>query len=423
MLQTQYLMIGSSHAALSASEAIRLQDKEGLITMITRDKFLPYSPTILPYIVSGDTEPEKAFLRDEAYFEKKNVKFIKGVEVTSIDSSSNRVILDSGEEVEYEKLLIATGASPAVPPVQGLSDTAYHVLRTLDDALKIKSAINQSSTAVILGAGLIGMHAAENLRKAGMEVTVVEMLSQVLPGYFDEQAATMIQKVFLENGVRVLTGNAVTHVTPSNNNNNVCVVSLENGLDLSANLLVVATGVKPNMGFLNGSGIEVDAGILVQDNMRTSVDNIWAAGDVAQAKSFFDQKKVLNGILPNAVEQGWIAGMDMVNDPALKPYKGAVSMNTYRFFGNRSFSVGISTPTETDDEFEVDIMFYPSSNCYQKLIFKDDQLVGASAINVDLDPGIISHIIRNQIYLGEIKSEFTSAPKDVGRSLMSGLWR
>jgi len=423
MSQTKYLIIGSSHAGLSAMNAIRLQDKEGALTMITREKVLPYSPTILPYVVSGKTPQDGVFLRDDAYFEENHATFMKGREVTAIDTGANRVTLDSGEEITYEKLLIATGASPSVPPIQGLSDTSFHVLRTLEDAVSIRKAMKENLSAIILGAGLIGMHAAENLSEAGMEVTVLEMLPQVLPGYFDAEASGMIQKVFSDNGVRILTGNAVTHVTSSNNNKKVCVVSLENGLDLSAHLLVVATGVRANIAFLADSGVEADDGIVVGDTMRTSVDNVWAAGDVAKAGSFFGPEKILNGILPDAVEQGWIAGMDMVDDPALKPYGGGLSMNTYSFFGNRAFSVGMSGPVGDDEGFEVDVMVSSSSRRYQKLVFRDDHLVGASAINMDLDPGVLCRMIRDQIELGETRERFSCEPRDVGRSLMSAFWR
>jgi len=289
--------------------------------------------------------------------------------------------------------------------------------------LSIRKAMQKGQSAIILGGGLIGMHTAESMSEAGMEVTILEMLPQVLTRYFDAKAAGMIQKVFSKNGVRIFAGNAVTHVTSSNKNEDKCVLSLENGLDISAHLLVVATGVQANIGFLGDSGVAMDGGIVVGDNMRTEVENIWAAGDVAKASSLFGSEKILNGILPDAVEQGWIAGMDMADDPAQKPYSGGVSMNIYRFFGNRAFSVGMAWPVESDGDFDVDIMVSSISRHYQKLVFKDDRLVGVSAINVDLDPGVLCHMIREQIELGEIKGKFSCEPRDVGRSLMSGLWR
>ena len=420
MSHTKYLVIGSSHAGLSAVDAIRLQDGEGPITMVSGEKCLPYSPTVLPYVVSGEVDPDRIFLRDQEYFNKFKVSFLNDSRVVGVDSDANMVTLESGNEIHYEKLLLATGAAPELPPIPGLENAPCHVLRTLEDAQRIRTAMENTQSAIILGAGLIGMHAAENLAKAGLQVTVVEMLPRVLPGYFDERAAGLIQRVFAQNGVKVLTGSAVTHVTTSNR---ACALSLENGLDLSAHLLLVSTGVKPRMEYLAGSEVETDAGILVDDRMRTSVSNIWAAGDVAQARSFFDSEKILNGILPDAVEQGRIAGMDIVADQALKLYSGGIPMNTYSFFGHRAISVGISVPPSTGEEFQVDFVFSPTSLRYQKLVFQNDNLVGVSAINAELDPGVMWQIIRRQVDLGDIKDKFASAPLETGRLLMSKIWR
>jgi phenylglyoxylate dehydrogenase epsilon subunit len=255
------------------------------------------------------------------------------------------------------------------------------------------------------------------MANAGLKVTVVEMLPQILPGYFDLQAAGLIQKVFMENGVKILTGSPVTHVTSANG---ACAVSLENGLDLSAHLLLVATGVRPRTSLLEGSPVKTDVGVLVDDRMRTSVEDIWAAGDVAQARSFLGPEKILNGIIPDAVEQGWTAGMDMAGDPSLKLYEGGIPMNTYSFFGNRSFSVGFTLPEES---VEVDRIYSPAGMRYQKLLFGEGKLTGASAINMALDPGIIRQMIRRRVELGEMKGKFASSPLESGRLFMSKIWR
>ena len=284
MSQTKYLIIGSSHAGLSALTAIRMVDEEGSITLVTREKTLPYSPTVLPYVLSGQANPERVFLRDQAYFDENKVNFLNGAAVVSLDSGANTVTLDSGDKIQYEKLLLATGSEPKVPDIPGLKDAPWHVLRTLADALKIKSAAREGQSAIILGAGLIGMHAAQDLAKAGLQVTVVATTPQVMGQYFDMEAASLIERVFVKNGVKILTGSPVTHVTKSNN---ACAVSLENGLDLSAHLLLVAKGVNACKEYLNGSGIETDVGILVDDTMQTSIKNVWAAGRCGSGRKFF----------------------------------------------------------------------------------------------------------------------------------------
>ncbi len=420
MSQAKYLIVGSSHAGLSALEAIRMQDEEGSIILLTQEKYLPYSPTILPYVVSGLVDAKEAFLRDEEAMNRYGAEFKRDARVVRIEPHTRTVKLHKGETIQYEKLLLATGARPMLPPISGLEDAPYHVLRSLDDAVGLHSAAQTAESAIVLGAGLIGMHAAENLAKRGRKVTVVEAMPHVLPGYFDEEAAGLVQRVFLESGIKILTGSAVTHASGSDVG---CIVSLESGEDLEADLLMVAAGVKSNIDYLADSGIEVDEGILVDETMRTNAEGIWAAGDVAQAQSFFGDGKRINAILPNAVEQGRIAGMDMVGDPALRPFPGGLPMNTYRFMGHNAFSVGMSQVPEANEGYEVDQVSLPKSLQYQKLIFREARLVGASGINSNLDPGIMLQLIGRNVALEEVKAQFVASPVDTGRVLMSRLWR
>jgi len=421
MSTSKYLIIGSSHAGLSALDAIRLLDTEGSVTMVTRDRCLPYSPTILPYVVSGQADPEKVFLRDADAMDRQDVTFIKGDVLTAVDTETHCVALSSGKSLKYDKLLLATGATPVLPPVAGLDDVPHHVLRTLDDALKLRSTLADKRSALVIGAGLIGMHAAENLAKAGLDVTIVEALPQVLPDYFDEDAAGMIQKVFSDEGIKVHTGSSVKQVSGSNGDR---VVTLDSGEEISVDLLLISTGVRPVFDYLTEAGIEVDLGILVDDRMRTSAEDVWAAGDVAQAAGFFDSGKRLNGTLPDAVEQGRIAGMDMSGDPALKPYKGGISMNTYKFFGHKAFSIGlIKKGSASSDGLEVDRVSLPASQRYQKLVFQGDRLVGAVSINTDLDPGVMFEIVRRKVDLEDVKAQFADHPQETGRILMTKIWR
>jgi len=427
MSQTKYLIIGSSHAGLSALTAIRMVDEEGSIIMVSREKTLPYSPTVLPYVLSGQANPERIFLRDQAYFDKNKVNFLSGPAVVGLDSGANTVTLDSGDKIQYEKLLLATGSEPKVPDIPGLKDAPWHVLRTLGDALKIKEAAQEGQSAIILGAGLIGMHAAQDLAKAGLQVTVVATTPQVMGQYFDMEAASLIERVFVENGVKILTGSPVTHITKSNN---ACAVSLESGLDLSGHLLLIAKGVNACMDYLNGSGVETNAGILVDDTMQTSIKNIWAAGDVAQAANFFDADKIMNGILPDASEQGKIAGMAMADDPGLEPYGGGISMNTYNFFNNRAFAIGMCGSSGKlaclpcgIENLQMDKVFSPTSMRYQKLVFQENQLLGVASINTKIDPGVMLQIIRKKLDLTGVKEKLASDPLTTGRLLMTKTWR
>lgn len=418
MQHTHYLIVGASHAALSAMHAIRMHDREGAITVASRDDCLPYSPTVLPYVVSGRSDPRRVFLRDDGYFHEHRIDFLRGKAVTTVVAERNLVRFDKGEEMAYRKLLLATGAAPALPPIPGLGEVPFHVLRTLDDALRLKDELSRTRQAVVLGAGLVGMHAAENLAKAGAQVTVVEMQPQVLPGYFDREAAGLIEKAFAARGICVLTGDKVIGLAPLDRG---CLVTLASGNRLPAELLLVSTGVTPVMDYLKGSGVETDRGILVDDRMRTSVANIWAAGDVVQARGFLDAAKIINGILPDAVEQGKIAGMAMADDPALKAYPGGVPLNTYTFFGQQAISVGAgaSGPDGLEAVKNVDL----ERNRYLKIVMQENRLRGIFGINVLFDPGIMWELILRRTDLGPVKEKFLAWPQQTARILMSKTWR
>lgn len=417
MEQTKYLVVGSSHAALEAVTAIRMHDPEGSLTLLTRDPHLPYSPTVLPYVVSGRSAPDGIFLRDEKFFADHHVQLRRGTALKTLHVERNAAELADGSEIAYEKILLATGASPAIPPIPGIDAVSFHVLRTLDDATRLNVAMKQSKQAVVLGAGLVGMHAAENLVKAGASVTIVEMAKQLTDGYFDATAAGLIEKAFTDNGATILTGSRVVKLAPSAIG---ATLTLENGSTLEADLLLVATGVKPNMDFLTDSQVEHDRGILVGDTMQTSVANVWSAGDCAQAKGFFTDAKVMNAILPDATEQGRIAGMAMAGDPGAKHYAGGVPLNTYHFFGRHAISVGSSRVPEGG---EVVTRFDEASGRYLKAIFKDGCLLGIYGVNEFFDAGVMCQLILRRIDLSPVRERFLANPLAVGRELMSKLWR
>ncbi|MBI5898411.1 MAG: NAD(P)/FAD-dependent oxidoreductase [Rhodocyclales bacterium] len=419
MEQTKYLVVGSSHAALEALTAIRMHDPDGSLTLLTRDPHLPYSPTVLPYVVSGRSAPDNVFLRDESFFAAQKISLKRGKALKALHSSRNTAELADGSEITYEKLLLATGASPAIPPIPGIDQVSYHVLRTLDDATQLHAAMKASKQAVVMGAGLVGMHAAENLVKAGAKVTIVEMAKQLTDGYFDATAAALIEQAFTDNGATILTGSRVVKLAPSAVG---ATITLESGATLEADLLLVATGVKPNIDFLVGEGaaVERDKGILVSERMQTSVPNVYAAGDCAQAKSFYSDTKVMNAILPDAAEQGRIAGMAMAGDPGIKDYPGGIPVNTYHFFGRHAISVGLSKVPEGG---EVVTRFDEASGRYLKVIFHEGRLTGIYGVNEFFDAGVMSQLILRRIDLAPLRERFLAEPMKTGREIMSRTWR
>jgi phenylglyoxylate dehydrogenase epsilon subunit len=292
-----------------------------------------------------------------------------------------------------------------------------HVLRTLDDALRLRASLPSVRRAVVLGAGLVGMHAAENLRKGGANVTLIEIQPQVLPGYFDAEAAAIIAQAFIDAGVDVRLRTEVAGVTPEGSG---FTMLLGDGKFLAGDLLVVGTGVTPVMDYLRDSPVATDRGILVDDTMRTNLSDVWAAGDVAQARGFYSSEPVLNGILPYAVEQGRIAGMAMAQDPALESYRGGVPLNTYSFWGQHAISVGTNTAAEGA---EVVTRADPARGQYLKIILRDQRLQGIFGVNELFDAGVMWELILRRIDLGPVRESFIERPNVTARALMSRIWR
>ncbi|MBB4197893.1 FAD-dependent oxidoreductase [Rhodoblastus sphagnicola] len=415
MPHAHYLVVGGSHAALEAVNAIRMCDADNNVTLLTRDRRPPYSPTALPYVVSGRASPEKLVLRTQDDFARQRVDYRAGAELARINPERKVAVLSDGAEIAFEKLLLATGASPAIPPIPGVETVPYHVLRTMDDALRLKQAIAKARRAVVLGAGLVGMHAAEHLVEAGAEVAIVEMQEQVLGACFDAAAAAHIERAFVAHGARVLTGRRVIGLA---RRGTATDVRLDDGQTLEADLLLVATGVKPNMDFLAGSGVARDRGILVDDAMRTNVKDIWAAGDCAQAKNFHGGGPVINAILPVAAEQGRIAGMAMAGDPGLKPYPGSAPLNTYRFFGRHALAVGAGdVPPGGAQRVRAD------DAGYLRVVIENGCLRGIFSVNHFFDAGVMRELILRRVPISDALDRLVADPLTTGREFMSRLWK
>ncbi len=415
MAHAHYLIVGSSHAALEAVNAIRMHDADGAVTLMTRDSRLPYSPTVLPYVVSGRSAADNVYLRAADDFAAQRVDYLTKSALARLEPERNVATLSDGGEIAYDKLLLATGAAPALPPIPGLGSVPFHVLRTLDDALRLKSAIAGTRRAVVLGAGLIGMHAAENLVKAGAEVTIVEMQPHALGAYFDRTAARLIERAFVANGARILTGRRVVALAPGAAGPRA---RLDDGQTLEADLVLAATGVKPNIGFLSGSGVAHDRGILVDDFMRTNVANVWAAGDCAQARDFFGDSPTLNAILPDAAEQGRIAGMAMAGDPGVKPYPGGVPLNTYHFFGRHALAVGVGAVPPGGQER---VRYDEARGRYLRVVVKDGRLQGIFAVDEFFDGGVMRQLILRRVDLTGALDRLVADPLTTGREFMSRL--
>ena len=386
----KHLIIGCSTAALSALEEIRRATSEDEVKLVTMEDYPPYCPACLPYLLSGKITEAELWMRDEDFFKNLRSTLVRGKEVAKVLPEKKEVIYRDGSSENYDTLLIASGSEPIKPPVKGLAEVEVLGYRTLDDHRNLLRKLESKRDVAILGAGLVGMKLAAELLERGCQVSIIEKEQKVLPLYLDEEAEVYTREVFTEHKARFFIGNGATEVKKRNGR---IEISLSDGSSLDADILINAAGVKSRVSFLEGTAVKINNGVLVDRRMRTSVDQIYAAGDVAEAEDFFTGKMEMNAIIPSAAIQGEIAGANMAGKDV--EYEGEISMNIFSFLGNKGFSIGLSMPQ--DKAFQILKQKDDQRRRFKKLVFKEDRLVGGLFLNENVDPGIILYLIRRRI--------------------------
>jgi NAD(P)H-nitrite reductase large subunit len=395
-------------------EQIRRQTQVDEVKLVSMEPYPSYSPTSLPYLLAGRIKEADLWIYDEQYLRQWNSMLVTGKEVVHIIPEKAQVAYRDGTVDNYDTLLVATGSEPVWPPIEGLEQVGCLGFHTLADYRRLVSALKNKSDVIVLGAGLVGMEVASGLLERGCSVSIVEKEQGVLPLYFEGPAETHIREIFLQMGARVFTDSPVTRVKRDKGR---IEAIFTDGKSLEGDVLIVTAGVKARVSFLGGSGIKINQGILVDRQMRTSIPNIYAAGDVAEAVDFFIGEPGLNPVLPAAVEQGKVAGANMVG--LQTNYEGWISMNTFNFFGHRAFVAGLSMSRDRD--------YYTleendgARKQFKKLVFHEDRLVGAVLVNAEVDSGVIVHLIRKRAEIGAYKELLFERPRDVSRWLMMEL--
>lgn len=389
-----YLIVGNSVAATGAIRAIRKNDQDGNITVISREKYTAYGRPLISYLLGGlITEKGMPYL-PEGFYEQNRVNLLLSTEVTKVDTKAKKVCFSTGESMGYDRLLLATGGDPFLPPIEGMAgkDRVY-TFTTWDDASRLKAVADDIGRAVVIGGGLIGLKAAEGLNLLNKSVTVVELADRVLSSAFDRPAGKIVARKMRANGIDVITEDTVTRI--EGDGSTITGVTLKSGDFIPCDTVVVAIGVRPAAGFLKGSGIEVNRGIVVDDNMQTSAADVYAAGDVAEASDFFSADKNPMPIWPDAYIQGDIAGNAMAGSE--KGYEGGLAMNSIEFFKVSTISMGVTNPR---DPAMYDIITYQDIENYQyRKIVLDKQgcLAGAVLVGAVDRAGIFSGLIKNRV--------------------------
>ena len=393
----KYVIIGGSAAGLNCAETIRSKDKTGDITVISDEELPLYSRCLISYYLSGEVEEKDLNFKPKDFFEKHNIKSMTGIRAEKIHEKEKKVMLDSGEEIDYDRLLIATGGSSKMPPIKGADKKGVFMMRTFDDIRAIESELKKTKTAAVLGGGLIGMRAAYALKSAGKNVVVVVRSNRVLSQMLDEGAAGIVRKLMEENGIRILTETDTTEIL---GDKNVTGLELDTGEVIKCEMVVVGKGVNPNIEITEGTAVRTDWGIIVDEHLQTDSPGIYAAGDVALTGDVSTGEQTVNALWPCAVEQGIITGLNMTGNERI--YDGSLSMNSLVFYDIPIISMGITRPKSKD--FEVLIKENKNRNLYKKIVLKDDRIVGLVLVNSVEQAGVYCKLIRNEVDISTIRS-------------------
>lgn len=382
-----YVIIGNSAAAVGAVEGIRSIDRDGRITIISDEKYRTYSRPLISYWLMGRVADDKIYYRGEDFYEKNGVETLLGRRAVKIDPAKKTVTLDDGSQIAYDRLLNATGSKPFVPPMKGLEKVKYSTFMSLDSAKEIKAQLREGMNVLIIGAGLIGLKAAEALDGCGVGITVVDMADRILPSILDERAAAKMQSHIESRGVRFKLGTSAQELTEHS-------ALLTNGETVDFDLLIVAVGVRPNTELIAEAGGKVERGIICDDMQQTSLEGVYAAGDCTVSHDVSSGADKILALLPNAYMQGEVAGKNMAGGSA--HYEKAIPMNAIGFFGMHIISAGSYDGEEYVEETE---------NTYKKLVFKNGVMCGYILMGDVARAGIYTSLIKERISTADVDIE------------------
>lgn len=384
---SKYVIIGNSAAAIGTIEGIRSVDTEGTITLISDEKHHTYSRPLISYYLLGAVEEKKMLYRDKDFYKKNGVETKLGVRAAKI--GKNSVTLENGEEVPFEKLMVATGSKPFVPPMEGY-DTVKNsfTFMTLDSVKEIKKKLHKTSRVLIIGAGLIGLKAAEAVEGTVAKLTVIDLADRILPSILDADAGKLMQKHIEEKGTKIILGTSVKKFEGN-------TAELTNGEKLDFDILITAVGVRPNTELVKEAGGEVNRGIKTDDTQLTSLANVYAAGDCTESYDVTTGTEKILALLPNAYMQGEVAGKNMAGTEA--HYANAIPMNAIGFYGLHIITAG---------SYEGTAYCTQNGENYKKLFFRDNKLVGFILMGSEIKrAGIYTTMIKQQTDLSGVDME------------------
>ena len=406
-----YVIVGNGTAAAGCIEGIRSRDPSGTVTVISEERHPVYCRPLISYLLEGKTQISRMGYRSGDFYDNMGCTVLYGRKAVHIHPEEKQVGLDDGTAVPYSELCLAAGSAPFVPPFEGLESVrnAYSFM-TLDDALRLDKALRPDSRVLIMGAGLIGLKCAEGIAARAGSVTVCDLADRVLSSILDAESAAMMQKHLEAHGIRFFLKDSAVRF-----GENTAV--MRSGAVIPFDLLVLAVGVRPNAALMREIGGGIGRGILVDGQMKTSVEHIFAAGDCTESFDLSSGQQRVMAILPNAYLQGHAAGVNMAG--GCETFDRAIPMNSIGFFGLHAMTAGSCEGTCYEEK---------TDGTLKRLFQKDGLLKGFLLIGCGDRAGIYTSMIREQIPLSSVdfeslkKCAATAAfPAELRRKMFGGV--
>jgi nitrite reductase (NADH) large subunit len=392
------VVLGAGIAGLTAATEARRQSAEVTITLVSRETPHPYYRLNLTRFLAGEVPEGNLVMQPPRWFEEQRIELMTA-EATAIDREQRQVRLRDGRQLPYDRLVLANGAHPFIPPIPGATREGVQVLRTLEDARTILERLAHGKRVVCIGGGLLGLETAGALARRGATVTVVEGFAWLLPRQLTPRAGKMLQERLVAQGLSVSCGVAVRELT---GDESVRGVLLENGEELPADFVVIAAGVRPNSHLARQSGLKVHGGVVVDDRMFTSDPAILAAGDVAEHRGR------LYGIWPAGFAQGVIAGSNAVGGQA--EFSGTAPSTRIKVLDVDLFSIGQIQPEDASTK----VCEETRDGAYSALFSRDGQLAGAVLYGDTSRAGLLKEVVESGRQVSEFPELVVAFPELAG---------
>ena len=385
---SKYVIIGNGAAAVGCIEGIRSVDNAGKITVVSEENHAVYGRPLISYYLEGKTNLAHINYRPDDFYDKMGCDVLYGKKATAIDNGAKTVLLSDGEKLSYDSVCVATGSSPFVPPFKGLDTVEKKFsFMTLDDALALEKAIDNTSRVLIVGAGLIGLKCAEGIRERVAEITVCDLADRVLSSILDTDCALMMQKRLEENEIKFLLSDTAESFEGN-------TADMKSGKKVDCDVLVLAVGVRANTALVKDIGGQANRGIIVDTKMQTTIPSVYSAGDCTEGDDMSSGSKKVLAIMPNAYMQGYTAGVNMAGGS--KVFDNAIPMNSIGFFGLHAMTAG---------SYDGEVYEEKADGKLKRLFIRDGLLVGFILIGYTERAGICTSLIREKTPLDSIDFE------------------